>query len=138
MKWVLDILSSLLVAIMPPHTLEDIHVYRWRQTIAFVIFGLIASFLGHIAIECGLVPGWDSGFARASEIKTLGVQQERQADLILQGQINMSMEKWCAAQAIPLAKRYQREQLSALLQEYANEHDGRVFSLPTCEQLGFK
>lgn len=132
-----DFIRGLIDVLLPPATAqEDPQVYRWRRTVALALLALIIAQFIHVVLACGLIQGFDTGFARARDLNEVRNNFTLMHEDVLADQLVSAMEKFCDSEKNAQAKRYQRERIILLLREYESASDNKkTFSLPSCDQL---
>lgn len=140
MEMFFKLCSDLVLAILPEKsTTEDRHIYRWRQTVAMAIILGIVSFTVHIAIECNLIPGYDTGFARSVDLDNLKQQSQRYERADLEDRMVSSMQSLCAAdiQKNEAAKQLWARHIFDLQHVYAELNGGKVYDLANLDCTHF-
>lgn len=157
-EFILRMLSSLI----PPHDADGERVGRWRLAIATTNLLLITGFSAHVALACGLIPGF-TAFATKSDIEAIqadieslrGEIESRDEKYVDRDEFQTFLERFNASQIAILednlidtrraqckaiqssntaAKEFAAERMVSLQNTYASL-TGHRFSSPTCEEL---
>ena len=128
-----DATKGWLKAIRPPRAnATDRHVQAWRWAIAITTGVTTLSLAIHIALVCGFLSFMHPGFARASDVDQIRIEQkiERQNDL--EQKLLEVREKQCTATG--QVRSLHTMNLQKMLIEY-NRLSGSNYPLPDCRDF---
>lgn len=119
--------------LIPPKTNDLEEQQRWRWVVFIGLIGVGSGLCLHIALACGWLPSFYSGFALASETQSIQRRVDVIATLALEREMRTKMLELCREKE--QARRNElNDDISKLQREY---HDiaQQWYAIPGCDKL---
>jgi hypothetical protein len=130
-----DKATDIALALIPPHDSDPERIYRWRLTLAGVVVLMAGTISAHIALACGFLPVFFPGFANASDVQALNVQQTAMRQESLESALyNMQRDKCLALSGGNMqAALVQDQRIREKMAVYRQISHGQNYDLPPCD-----
>lgn len=128
-------LGELATNLIPPHDGDPEKIYRWRVILAGTVIAMTAGLSAHIALACGFLPVLFPGFASASDMQTMAVQQRVMRAEILGDMLYNMQKDQCIARATGnlQAAQTQDQRIREKRAAYRDITQGQNYELPPCD-----